>query len=74
MRYVVTRDVLWFPDARRDRIQAIRVNDLTAVERLGRPEQGHDEVDIATDRVNHGTMVMVPQTSLLLLEAWLPAM
>jgi hypothetical protein len=50
------------------------MNDLAAVERLGLHEHGHDELDSLTDLVNHGTMVMVPQTSLLLLEAWLPAM
>jgi hypothetical protein len=50
------------------------MNDFAAVERLGLHEHGHYELDIVTDLVNHGSMEMVPQTSLLLLEAWLPAM
>jgi hypothetical protein len=60
--------------ARGDRTQAIRIYDLAAIERLGLHEHGHYELDIVTDLINYGTMVMVPQTSLLLLEAWLPAM
>ena len=57
------------PGARGDRRQAIRVNSFSAAERHA---HGHDELDIHNDLVNHGTMVMVPQTSLLLLEARLP--
>jgi hypothetical protein len=39
---------------------------------LGPHAYGHDELAILADP-HHGTMVMVPQTSLSLVDAWLPA-
>jgi hypothetical protein len=45
---------------------------IFCVERLGPRAYGHYEFNILGDLLHHGTMVMVPQTSLLSLEAWLP--